>query len=123
MTLARCLAALAVISLVSLPILAASDELKPVSPKHICFINKTRFDRTLKSVVVDGKTYYACCDDCVAKLKEDPEARVAIDPVSGKEVDKAAAVIGVDKNGKVYFFENRENMKRFRAPSDLPTGN
>jgi YHS domain-containing protein len=121
--LTRCLALLALIAIVSSPILAAADLLKQVNPKNACFINKTRFNRTLKSVVVDGKKYFGCCDDCLAQLRDDPQARIAMDPVSGKSIDKAGAVIGVDKDGKVYFFENRENMRRFRPPSGIPTGN
>jgi len=122
-TLFRISALLTVIALVSLPILAADNTVKQVNAKNICFINKTRFQRTLKSVKVDGKTYYGCCDDCLAKLKDDPQTRMAVDPVSGKEIDKATAVIGADRNGKIYFFENRENLKKFRVPAEtVPTG-
>ena len=120
----RSFALLTVLALVALPILAADDTVKQVNPKNICFMNKTRFQRSLPSVKVDGKTYYGCCSDCLDTLKSSPEARVAIDPVSGNKIDKADALIGVDKNGKVYFFENRENMRKFRVPAaaEAPTG-
>jgi len=36
----------------------------------------------------------------------DPSARTALDPVSGNKVDMAAAVVGVDKAGNIYFFES-----------------
>ena len=119
----RCIALLALIAMVTLPILAASDEVKQVNPKHICFMTGKRFDRGLKSVTVSGKTYYGCCGDCLAQLQDDPKARQAVDPVSGKTIDKADALIGVDKNGKIYFFEDRQNLKKFRAPTEIPTGN
>lgn len=119
----RGFAVLVVIALVAMPLLAASDGVKQVNPKNICLMNKTRFNHGLRSVNVDGKNYYGCCPDCLAKLKADPQARMDVDPVSGKQVDKAAAVIGVDKNGKIYFFENLENLKKFRVPQqEIPTG-
>ncbi len=121
--LIRVSAVLMVVALVSLPLLAASDGVKQVGAKHICFINHKRFDRTLKSVEVNGKTYYGCCNDCLAKLKDDAESRMAVDPVSGAKIDKADAVIGMDKNGNVYFFENMLNLHKFRVPADIPTGN
>jgi YHS domain-containing protein len=40
-----------------------------------------------------------------------------VDPVSGKKVDKATAVVGVEKAGNVYFFESVENLERFRVPA------
>ena len=118
----RVFAVLVLIALVSLPVLAASDGVKQVNSKNICFINKSRFNHNLKSVEVDGKKYYGCCPDCLAKLKDDASSRMDVDPLSGKQVDKATAVIGVDKNGKIYFFENIENLKKFKVPAAVPTG-
>ena len=118
----RLFAVLVVVALVALPVFAASDGVKQINAKNVCFMNKTRFNHGLKSVNVDGKTYYGCCPDCLEKLKSDPAARVDTDPVSGKQVDKATAVIGVDKAGKIYFFENIENLKKFKVPPAPPTG-
>ena len=111
----------------SIPLLAAEGErVKQVNPKNICFVNKTRFIRTLESVKVDGRAHYGCCKDCLTKLVEDPNARLETDPVSGNPVDKAVAVIGVDKDGKIYFFESKENLRKFRTPAKseaaIPTG-
>ena len=50
-------------------------------------------------------------------LTQYPTTGVAIDPVSGKEVDEAEAVIGIDKAGNVYFFQSEENLKKFRVPA------
>ena len=47
----------------------------------------------------------------------DPSARTALDPVSGNKVDMAAAVVGVDKAGNIYFFESIKNLNEFRVPA------
>ena len=38
---------------------------------------------------------------------------MATDPVSGKSVDKASAVIGEDAAGAVYYFESEANLKAY----------
>jgi len=113
--------ALAVLSL-TIPLSAApkvgeGERVKQVAAANVCFINKQHFDKPQTPVVVEGKTYYGCCPSCTQTLTEDPKSRMDIDPVSGKEVDKATAIIGADKAGKVYFFENVQNLKKFRVPA------
>jgi YHS domain-containing protein len=78
------------------------------------------FETPQTAVLVDGKRYYGCCAECVKQLAEDPKSRAAVDPVSKKELDKADAVIGVDKAGNIYFFENQGNLKKFRVPAGVP---
>ena len=112
---------LAVLSLAT-PLSAApkageGERVKQVEAKYVCFITKRHFDKPQTAVVVDGKSYYGCCPSCTQTLTEDPKSRVDFDPVSGKEVDKATATVGVDKAGKVYFFESVENLKKFRVPA------
>ncbi len=114
----RLLAFSLVSSILAIPVLAASGEkVKKVEAKFVCFVNQKHFNKPQTEVVVDGKKYYGCCEDCTKQLTENPKIRVAVDPVSGKEVDKAVAVIGMDKAGNVYFFENETNLKKFRVPA------
>lgn len=96
---------------------ASGEKVKQVSGQYVCMINKKQFKTEQSSVTIEGRTYYYCCDMCKAKLEGDPQARMDKDPVSGKEVDKASAVVGVDKAGNVYFFENKQNLEKFRVPA------
>ena len=88
--------------------------LKQVESKYVCMMNNSLFDRVQIPVEVEGKTYYGCCAGCKNKLQTDPSIRVAVDPVSGNQVDKATAVIGVNDSGKAFYFENIENMNNFK---------
>ncbi|HSC35701.1 MAG TPA: hypothetical protein VLG45_10545 [Thermodesulfobacteriota bacterium] len=87
--------------------------LKQVESKYVCMVTNQLYDKEQIPVAVEGKMYYGCCQMCEAKLKEDPSSRMATDPVSGKEVDKSTAVIGAAPDGKVYYFENTEDLKAF----------
>jgi len=64
-------------------------------------------------VKVGDQTYYGCCKMCVGTLNKDRSARFATDQVSGKEVDKAKAVIGAKPNGEVLYFESEKNLQSF----------
>jgi YHS domain-containing protein len=80
------------------------DTVKQVNPKFVCSVDKNHSNEKPVSEV------------CPAKLTEDPKSGSEIDPVSGKEVEKATATVGVDRAGNVYFFENAKNLKQFRVP-------
>lgn len=92
--------------------------LTQVETKYVCMINNQKFDKEQIAVEVEGQTYYGCCEMCKEKLKNDKASRWATDPVSGKKVDKAKAVIGVNAEGKAFYFENADNLKKFKANSD-----
>lgn len=63
-----------------------------------------------------GKMYYGCCEMCVEKIPNDPSVREAVDPFTGKKVDKANAyIVMVSDEGEVAYFENEENYKQFLA--------
>lgn len=84
-----------------------------VQNSHVCMNNNMHLGVTQLSVVIEGNTYYACCANCTTTLKMYPEERSAIDPISGNKVNKANAVIGADKVGKVFYFENEDNFNKF----------
>ena len=88
-----------------------------VESKKVCMITERVFVNDQIPVPVKGKTYYGCCDMCKTALAQDEAKRTAIDPVSKRQVDKAVAVIGADKKGRVYYFENEANLRAF-TPSE-----
>ena len=84
-----------------------------VDSKYVCMVTNKLFPNVQIPVEVADKTYYGCCEMCKAQLANKPEKRIATDPVSGKTVDKANAVIGAAPNGSVYYFENKANLDSF----------
>jgi YHS domain-containing protein len=100
---------------------ANDTSLVQVETKYVCMINNERFDKEQIAIEVGGQTYYGCCEMCKDKLKQDPKSRTAIDPVSGKKVDKAKAIIGANAEGNVFYFENVDNVKSYKADSSSQT--
>ena len=64
--------------------------------------------------MVDDRPYYGCTDMCIANLRQNRGFRYGLDPVSGKRVDKARAVVGARKNGQLLYFESEENFLSYR---------
>ena len=87
-----------------------------VEARKVCMINERVFENDQIAIEIDRKTYYGCCPMCKAALEQDASKRTAVDPVSKKTVDKAVAVIGADKLGRVYYFENEANLRAFTPP-------
>jgi YHS domain-containing protein len=90
------------------------EEMEVVDAEYVCMVNDALYEKKQVHVQVDGKDYYGCCQTCKERLAEDASMRVAIDPVSGKEVDKATAVIGADSYKRVFYFESQENFEKFK---------
>jgi YHS domain-containing protein len=108
----------------ALPIFA--DDLIPSGPltkveaKMVCMVNEQNMGKEQIPVQVEGKTYYGCCEMCKKALADNVSKRMAIDPVSGKQVDKASAVIAAQQDGRVFYFENDENLERHNASYSKP---
>jgi YHS domain-containing protein len=93
---------------------AFAEPLERVQAKRVCMVNNTRFPKDQIPVAVGGKTYFGCCEMCKGRLAQHPSLRQAIDPVSGKTVDKATAVIGAKPDGKVLYFESDKTFAAYR---------
>jgi YHS domain-containing protein len=94
---------------------ASNDKVVAVESKNVCMINDRSMANEQIAVEVEGKTYYGCCPMCKERLVKDEASRFAVDPVSGKKVDKAKAVIGALPGAKVLYFESKENLERYNA--------
>jgi YHS domain-containing protein len=91
----------------------ARPALRRVETKHVCMINNQDMGRDQIPVEIDKKTYYGCCEGCKKALAEKPETRVALDPMTGKTVDKASAVIAAKADGSVLYFESEQTFEEF----------
>jgi len=92
--------------------------LKKVETKKVCMVNNKVFDKDQIPIQVEGRTYYGCCEMCKERLAKDPSARTAVDPVSGKQVDKATAFVAALPDGSVLYFENEASFKRYASGKD-----
>ena len=106
------LAAVVAATLVATP--GSAEPLKRVQAKRVCMVNNSVQDKDQIAVPVDGKTYFGCCEMCKGRLGEDASIRQATDPVSGKSVDKAKAVIGAKPDGKVLYFESEKTFSEYQ---------
>lgn len=93
---------------------SAAEQIERVEAKRVCMVNNSVFPKDQIPVAVDGKTYFGCCEMCKGRLASDPTARTAKDPISGKTVDKATAVIGATPDGTVYYFESDATFTQFK---------
>jgi YHS domain-containing protein len=76
----------------------------------VCMVNNRYMGTAQIPVEVAGRTYFGCCAMCERRLKEDENARRAVDPVSKKTVDKSLAVIARDSADNVLYFENEQSF-------------
>lgn len=94
---------------------ARAESLTKVEAKRVCMVNDTVFPRDQIPVEVEGRTYFGCCEMCKGRLASDTAVRQSVDPVSGKTVDKATAVIGAGADGKVQYFESDRTFTEYLA--------
>jgi YHS domain-containing protein len=92
---------------------AQANGLRKVEAKRVCMVTNQLFEKDQIPVVVANRTYYGCCEGCKQTLASNPSARTAVDPVSGKSVDKAVAVIGARADGSTLYFESETNLKKY----------
>ena len=106
------------------PTVAAASSTSPAAQNltlvadssQVCMVNNQFMGRAQIPVEVEGKTYFGCCEMCKGRLARDPSARSATDPVTGKLVDKAIAVIAKRASGDVLYFESHETLARYGSP-------
>lgn len=92
-----------------------SENAAGIKSSQVCMTNDKFMGSDQTPVVVNGKTYYACCQGCEASLKDNPSTRISRDPYTGKEIDKADAFIVKKPNGsdEVLYFESKGTYESF----------
>jgi YHS domain-containing protein len=95
-----------------------SGKLTKVESRTVCMINEQAMGKDQIPVEVEGQTYFGCCDMCKKALATDPSKRVAVDPVTGRKVDKAKAVIAAQADRRVFYFESDETLAKYNAQFD-----
>jgi YHS domain-containing protein len=113
LSLALCLATLLAATASFAGEAGVKPALKRVETKKVCMITNAVFEKDQIPVPVGGKTYYGCCEMCKERLAKDASSRVAVDPVTGKNVDKATAVIAAQADGKVLYFESEKTLAQY----------
>lgn len=101
------------LSFMALPLLAG-ESLKLVANQNVCMVTNAYFGKKQIPVTVAGKTYFGCCEGCKKTLSEDSAARTAKDPVSGKAIDKAKAVIAARADNSVIYFESKATFQEYQ---------
>lgn len=84
----------------------------------VCMVNNAYMGVPQLEVPYEGKMYYGCCEMCQERIPKEKSARVAVDPYSLKDVDKAEAyIVLVGERGEVAYFESEKNYKDLLAKS------
>jgi len=94
---------------------ASADKVVRVESKNVCMINDRSMAMEQIPVAIEGRTYYGCCPMCKERLVKDASSRFAVDPVTGKKVDKSKAVIGALPGAAVLYFESAETLAQYNA--------
>lgn len=93
---------------------AAAPAVARVREVHlVCMVNDRFMGTRQIPVKVEGRTYYGCCEMCKTRLWQDKAVRYSHDPVTGKTVDKATAVVGRRPDGSVLYFESATTLARY----------
>lgn len=84
----------------------------------VCMVNNAYMGVPQLEVPYEGKTYYGCCEMCQERIPKEKTARIAVDPYSLNDVDKADAyIVLIGDRGEVAYFENEKNYKDLIAKS------
>lgn len=92
---------------------ALGGEAARVPAERVCMVQDRVFPTTQIPIDLQGRTYYGCCAMCAGQLRRDASLREAKDPISGRTVDKASAVIAHTADGSVLYFESEETFRQY----------
>ena len=88
-----------------------------VPDSMVCMVSDIVKFEAIDSVVVNGKTYWGCCEKCKSKLKYNVDNTLySMDPITGNSLNKADAIIRLTrdiKSNKVAYFESYDSYLQF----------
>lgn len=93
-----------------------SASFEKVDSDKVCMVNDKFMGIEQIPVKADGKMYYGCCKNCIAKIQNNQNnVRFAKDPLTGETVDKADAytVSLKDRTRKILYFKSEQNYLQF----------
>lgn len=97
--------------------LLAKFENKEVEGQQICmYRNKLNVGPSIP-IVIEGETYYVCCQGCADKLQQNyQDSQYGEDKFTHHRIKKTKAFIALQKgsNGKVSYFESEENFNHLK---------
>lgn len=97
---------------------AASSEnpglwLRKVENKTVNMVTNRLGDDGQKVVRLEGRDYYVPDARYALAFNMNPSLRYAVDPVTGKRIDKSGALAYADYQDKVLYFESEESYQDF----------
>ena len=95
--------------------IASVQNYEIVPNKKVCMVNDRFMGIDQIPIDVNGIMYYGCCENCVEKLQKNlNDVRFGSNPLNNTKVDKATAVIVLDKSGGgVFYFASKEDANTF----------
>lgn len=94
----------------------AKFENEIIVAQQICMFGDELKAKPTKAVLIEGETYYVCCQKCADKLKLNfHDSLFAKDAYSHHKVKKSSAFIVLSdrSKGKVRYFESENNFNQF----------
>lgn len=88
----------------------------------VCMVNNAYMGKKQYPVQFGEKLYYGCCEMCVKTIQNERQVRVALDPQTGKEVDKSLAFIALKPgsvSGEVLYFESESSYREYVKNSQV----
>jgi len=93
--------------------LRQAQKLVKVEGANVCMLDDLYASSGNHPSQIEDLTYYCCYENCAEHFAETGMSRFAQDPISGATVNKANAVYGRARNGKVFYFENEEDLAAY----------
>lgn len=82
--------------------------------KTICMASDEIFQERISTVALKGQEYSVCCNLCSSALEKNPKLLFAHDPVTNKQVNKSQAIIAINRDRSVFYFENDATYRAYR---------